>query len=95
MRFLTIPTVILLYIIFSITSMLAGIYGILTLVTGTSRISRITRAMDCLLAAMLGFDGRSTVSKECGKSNCVLCKLLCKALHYTLEKEHCEKEAAR
>lgn len=51
--------------------------------------------MDALLAAMLGWDGRSTVSKECGRSDCRFCRWLCRALHWLLEREHCAREAQR
>lgn len=89
-------TVIVLYVIFSVASALAGVWGVLSLVTGdTSRISRITHAMDRLLAAMLGWDGKSTVSRECGTDDCRFCTVLCRILDKLLEKHHCEKEAAR
>lgn len=89
-------TVIVLYVVFSIASALAGVWGVLTLLTGdTSRISRICHAMDRVLAAMLGWDGRSTVSKECGTDDCKFCAVLCRILHRLLEPYHCEKEAAR
>lgn len=95
MKLLTIPTVTILYILFSIAAMFAGLWGVLSLITGTKRISRICQAMDRLLAAMLGWDGRATVSKECGSSNCKFCIYLCKVLNNILEKDHCLKEARK
>lgn len=89
-------TVAIIYVAFAAASALAGLVGVLSLLSfDTSRISRITRAMDCLVAAMLGFDGRSTLSAECGRraSSCLACRRLCQVLHIALEKGHCEKEA--
>lgn len=92
-------TAIFLYILFSITSMAAGVVGALSLFTfKTRRISAIMHSMDMLLAAILGWDGRSTVSKECGReleggSPSRFCRCLCYALDKTIEEGHCKKEA--
>lgn len=39
-------------------------------------VSNIGWALDRLLAAILGWSGKCTVSAECGLSNCVVCKLV-------------------
>lgn len=88
--------VALLYLVFSIAAALAGVAGLAGLCFGrTTYASRICRAMDALLAAMLGWDGRSTVSSECGASDCRFCRWLCRALDLVLQKDHCALEARR
>lgn len=90
--FFTLPA---LYIVFSVASILAGTWGFVLICFGQARqAGYIMQAMDRLLAAMLGWDGRATVSKECGRcEKCWLCPWICRVLHYTLEKDHCQKEA--
>lgn len=83
-------TVIALYFVFSIASALAGLWGLVFF----WRISAVTQAMDRTLAAMLGYDGHSTVSKECDKSDCRFCRVLCAVLDRILEKGHCGKEGS-
>lgn len=88
----------LVYVIFTVTSMLAGLVGLLSLLTGSTKaISRITHAMDVLAAAQLSiffpsWDGRSTVSNECGRTDCSFCKYLCSILNLAQE-DHCKKAA--
>ncbi len=83
-----------LYAIFSLVVTVAGPAGLVGLALGqTQYASNISRAMDALLAAMLGWDGRSTVSKECGRSSCRFCRWLCALLHLVLERNHCAKAA--
>jgi len=91
MRYLTVAV---LYLIFSAAAGLAGLAGLVGLCLGkTEYISNVSRAMDSLLAALLGWDGRSTVSKECGRSNCRFCLILCAVLDVVLKKGHCKEEA--
>jgi hypothetical protein len=95
MRLTTIPVAAVLYVIFSIAAALAGVAGVIALCFGrTTYLSRICRAMDALLAALLGWDGRSTVSKECGASDCRFCRVLCRVLSALLERDHCARERA-
>lgn len=87
-------TVAVLYVIFSIVGCFAGVLGLLGWpFFGSSYISNICKALDRLLAAMLGWDGASTVSRECGRSTCRFCRVLCRVLNWVLEREHCAKEA--
>lgn len=88
LAYLTVPT---LYVIFAFAAMLAGVWGLLSVPMTMSfdRLSRITVAMDRLAAAMLGWDGRSTISKECGGDDCRFCRVLCRVLNYVLQKDHC------
>lgn len=96
MRITTIPMVLVLYVLFSVAAALAGAAGLVGLCLGRTRyVSRISRAMDALLAAVLGWDGRETVSKECARSDCRFCRWLCAALNLLLERDHCTREAQR
>lgn len=88
-------TALVLYLIFSCTSAIAGAIGLIAAPFNIRYTANVMHAMDCLLAALLGWDGRSTVSKECGRRECRLCRLLCALLHRVLEEKHCEKEGAR
>jgi len=82
-------TVVVLCIIFSLAAMISGVWGLFF------NTAHIFKAQDRLLAAMLGWDGKETVSRECGKSECRFCKIICKLLHKFLEPNHCEKEGAK
>ena len=96
MKLIPILTAIVLYVIFTIASLLAGVIGLVALCFGRTRYTtNVSHAMDMTLAALLGWNGRSTVSKECGKSDCRFCRVLCAILHRILEKNHCEKEGRR
>lgn len=53
---------------------------------------RVLIAMDRVLAAVLGWSGRNTVSYECGRSSCVFCRVLC-ALLNKLKPNHCVEAA--
>jgi hypothetical protein len=94
-KYLAVFTALILYFIFSVASALAGVIGLLALPFCPKYTANVMHSMDMLLAALFGWDGRSTVSKECGKSDCAFCRVLCWVLHYILERKHCEKEAAK
>jgi hypothetical protein len=54
--------------------------------------------MDMSAAAILGWSGRATVSKECGRElieqrACRFCRVVCAILDKVLERDHCRKEA--
>lgn len=99
--FLIVP---FLYVLFSVTSALAGPIGLVALLLGKPRtLGHVTRSMDALAAAELSiffphWDGRKTVSTECGKDNanpdidCKFCRWLCKALEL-MEHDHCARLA--
>lgn len=104
---LALVTAPVLYTVFSIAACFAGLAGlVVTIVTFNGHyISNVSRSMDALVAAMLTWDGRSTVSSECGtqikeQRACRFCRVLCAILSYKifgrwaiLEFEHCEKYA--
>ena len=95
MRPLAYVMVPVLYVVFAAAAAVAGVVGLLSLLTGSTKpISRICRAMDALLAAQLSiffpsWDGRATVSNECGRTDCRFCRVLCAVLNL-MQKDHCE-----
>ena len=95
MKILASLTAIILYFIFSFASALAGLIGLAGLLFRPQYTANVMHSMDMLLAALFGWNGRSTVSKECGKSNCRFCRALCAVLDVILERGHCKKEAAK
>lgn len=84
---------LVLYAIFSFAGIVAGLVGIIGALFSLRYTSNIMHSLDSLLAALLGWDGRSTVSKECGRSDCRFCRFICAVLDRVLEKDHCAKEA--
>ena len=58
--------------------------------------SRVLHAADCSAAAFLGWSGRDTISKECGRElatddPCAFCDYLCAALDQ-VDEGHCKRE---
>lgn len=93
---IAIPAIIILFLFFSLVSALSGVWALLTILyrRDLEQFSKIVHAQDCLAAAMAGFTGRNTVSKECGRcQTCWLCPYICKVMHLVVERQHCEKEA--
>jgi hypothetical protein len=94
------PTAILvvplLYVLFWLAAVLAGPAGLLVLPFSARRASLIFQGMNRLAATLLGFDGKATISKECGRRpECRACAALCAVLHLVLERDHCAKEAEK
>ena len=61
----------------------------------------LMQSKDRLLAALLGWNGRKTVSRECGEQllskverPCTFCSLVCKALDW-FDPGHCKREGSR
>jgi hypothetical protein len=95
MRVLQAITLVALYFIFSAASLVATFLIPLALPFNHRYAGNLLKAKDKELAGVLGWDGKNTVSKECGRdSSCRFCRIVCKILHYVLEPNHCEKEAA-
>ena len=84
--FVTYITIVVLYILFSLAAIVSGLWG---LVFNTANVFK---AQDRLLAAMLGWGGKETVSRECKTSECKFCKIICKVLNKFLEPNNCEKQ---
>lgn len=95
MKTLSAVTALVLYFIFSFASALAGLIGLAALPFRPQYTANVMHSMDMLLAALFGWNGRSTVSKECGKSDCRFCRVLCRILNVILERDHCKKEASK
>jgi hypothetical protein len=84
--------VLILWILFVLAQVGGFLLGALAAFFGQfDYANRIVRAQDKATAAFLGFSGDSTVSSECEKSDCRLCKILCAILNYVLEPDHCKK----
>jgi hypothetical protein len=96
MKILAVLAAVALYVLFSFTAMFAGLQGLLVMLFRPRMTSNIMHSMDMLLAAQLGWNGRSTVSKECGLElqgqPTKFCSILCAVLS-KVDKDHCEKEA--
>lgn len=98
MRYLAVPVI---WVLFWLAGIVAPPIALLrALVTrSTSPISDTFQAQNRAAATVLGFDGKRTISAECGlrlreNPDCQPCRTLCKALSKVLEHEdHCEKEA--
>ena len=56
---------------------------------GKNLMSTMSRVM----AAVLGWTGKFTTSAQCGKSNCLLCKVACWLLN-RIDPNHCADAAA-
>lgn len=93
--FNTVMLVLLCYSAFSLACLMAIIMapvGVATKKQGYA--SNIVHAMDCLMAAVLGWDGKNTVSAECGADRHGLCKTIC-ALLDIFDTGHCARLAKR
>jgi hypothetical protein len=95
-------TVIGLYGVFWLAAAISGPVGMIgsLVLWDASYLSHISRSMDALLAAMLGWSGRNTVSNECGNevvagNPCRLCRVICWGLDLFLETDHCRKNASK
>jgi len=91
-----VAAVALLGIPFAATSIVAGVVGLLVSpLYGTRAYPKnLLRASDKQAAALLGFDGRATISAECGASECKLCRAVC-ALLNMIDNGHCEGASRR
>lgn len=57
-------------------------------------ISDTFHAQNRVAATVLGFNGKLTISSECGLSDCSWCKRLCAVLSWALRHpNHCAEEA--
>lgn len=50
-------------------------------------------SMDRVMAAVMGWSGQYTVSAQCGKSECLLCKVVCWLLN-RIDPNHCADAAS-
>lgn len=100
-------TAFFLYVVFSLAGVIGGITAIVggVLYRSSSYVSNVIRSLDTLLAAMIGYSGRKTISNECGDElkagkPCLFCRWLCGFLSFTIfgypifEVEHCQKNAS-
>lgn len=101
-KYLKYPTAIILYVVFSIASAAAGLLGLLVgaIKRDPKYTANVMHSMDMTLAAIFGWDGRKTVSKECGLellsgNPSTFCKCTCKVLDHTLAHDHCIDEGKK
>lgn len=102
-------TVIALMLIFSVLALISGpiallavAFGLLLYLLGNpaadvlfTYASNIAKTLDRTGAALFGWNGNKTISWECGRSDCLFCKVICSILNVILEPDHCKKEADR
>lgn len=73
--------ILVCYVAFSISAVVAIVACPVALLFDIAYASSVLRAMDRLMAAVVGFDGRNTLSAECGADmECRACAALCKVL---------------
>lgn len=93
---LVVPTLILLVLIFIVGSLLTIFVRLpYCMITWQwSKVSNIVQSLDRLCAAGLpfGWNGRKTISWECGGDDCTFCKAVCAWMNAMLEADHCRKE---
>ena len=99
-------TAFVLFFVFAAASIAAPFVALFAILTGQFRYAgNITHSEDMTLAALIApligrdWNGRSTVSKECGRDldeprPCRFCRVLCAVLDKILEPGHCRKEAS-
>lgn len=99
MRYLALPAIWFLFWLGGIVApAVALVRGLLT--WSSSPISETLHAQNRVAATVLGFDGKRTISAECGlrlreNPDCQPCRALCKVLSEVLDDDpHCEKEAS-
>lgn len=88
---------LLLWLPFSLSCLLAIPLALWAVLTEESAYAKdLLRAMDKVMAALLGWGGRYTVSAECGsrRAGCRFCKLACWLLN-KIDPGHCEGAARR
>lgn len=86
----------LILAVFGIANSFATLMVLGALLMGkTKYASRVVHAMDCLAAAQVGYDGRSTISKECGRQHdkTSFCRRICRWIDWA-DEGHCDREGA-
>lgn len=84
---------IIVYFLFSVSSILTPLWIWVWLLFNPSQAGKILHAMDCQAAANIGYNGRATISKECGRQHdkTTFCRRLCRWLDWA-DNGHCERE---
>ena len=91
---------LILFVIFSLAAIASPAFALVGLALLLPRYAgNIAHSMDMIAAAILGWDGRRTVSAECGREiveqrPCRFCRILCRLLDKFLEPGHCHKEGS-
>ncbi len=84
-----------LWLPFSIVAILSVPISLIALITDEwPYAKKVLKAMDKLMAAILGWDGTYTISAECGRSSCTFCNVICWILN-KIQPGHCVGAAER
>lgn len=100
MKYLKYITVPVLFVLFSLAAIFSPAFAIVGAFFSLRYAGNVMHSMDMLAAALLGWNGRATISKECGRelatsSPCRFCRIVCRVLDVVLEAGHCQKEAGK
>lgn len=85
---------LVLWVPFSFAAIVAIPVSLVAVFTEWEYAKNILRAKDKMAAALLGWSGRYTISAECWKSECRLCKFVCAFLDL-IQPGHCAGAAKR
>ena len=85
---------LVLWLPFSLAAIIAIPVSLVAVFLEWDYAKNILRAKDKLAAALLGWDGRRTLSAECGASDCRFCRAICWTLNW-IDHGHCAGAAAR
>lgn len=88
---------LLLWLPFSAAALVAILVALVAIVADERVYGKdVLRAMDKLMAAVLGWGGKYTVSAECGsrQAGCAFCRLVCRILNLA-DPGHCAGAAKR
>lgn len=89
---ISVPVAVGLALLFAIGVTLAvWLWLPLLLIFGRwKQAAEVIQAEDRLCGAALGWDGRKTISWECGGNAGLFCRTVCAVLDKLLQKRHCE-----
>jgi len=83
-----------LWLPFSLAALVAIPISLIAVFVEWEYAKNILRAKDRAAAALLGYSGKYTISAECGRSECRLCKWVCGFLDL-IQPGHCDGAALK
>lgn len=86
--------ILILWLPFSLSAIIAIPVSFVAVFLEWEYAKNILKAQDRTAAALLGWSGEYTISAECGRSDCRLCKLVCRLLD-VIQPGHCKGAAER
>lgn len=87
---------LIIWFLFWVAGIVAPVVAIVRalLTWNADPISNTFHAQNRVAATVLGFEGRLTISSECGLRDCSFCNRLCAILSWALDHpRHCQEEA--